>query len=108
MEVRWEIVAIILGSAAVTFVPRVLPLMVMSRFALPEWVMKWLGYVPVAVMAAMVAQEVLTQNGQLALRPDHPELWAAVLALLAAILSRSLLVTVLSGVIALMLLRAWL
>jgi len=82
--------------------------MVMSRFALPDWAMRWLGYVPVAVMAAMVAQEVLMQDGELVLRPDHPELWAAALALLAAILSRSLLVTVLAGVIALMLLRAWL
>lgn len=105
MEVRWEILVIILGAAAVTFVPRVLPLMVMSRFVLPQWVMRWLGYVPVAVMAALVAQEVLTQSGKIVLSWGNPELWAAVLAFVAAILSRSLLATVLAGIIALMALR---
>jgi branched-subunit amino acid transport protein len=92
----------------VTFVPRVLPLMVMSRFALPQWVMQWLGYVPVAVMAALVGQEVLTQDGKIMTPWENLDLWAAILAFAAAVITRSLLVTVLTGVIVLMLLRYFL
>lgn len=105
MEIRWEVLVVIIGSAAVTFVPRVLPLMVMSRFSLPQWLLRWLGYVPVAVMAALAAQEVLTRDGEIWASWVNPGLWASIPAFLAAVISRSLLVTVLTGVIALMLLR---
>lgn len=65
MEVRWSIFLIILGSALVTFIPRVLPIAILSRVELPEWAMRWLSYVPIAVMAALVGQELLMPNGKL-------------------------------------------
>lgn len=108
MEVRWEVLIVILGSALVTFLPRVLPLMIMSRFSMPQWVMQWLGYVPVAVMAALVAQEVLTRDGEIYMSWTNLELWTAIVTFIASVISRSLLVTVLTGVIVLMLLRYFL
>ncbi len=96
---------VIIGSAIVTFIPRVLPLLVMSRFQLPKWGMRWLGFVPVAAMAALAGQEVLTRDGEIWISFSNAELWAAIPALLAAVVTRSLLATVLAGVISLMLLR---
>ena len=72
MEVRWSIFIIILGSALVTFIPRVLPIAILSRVELPEWAMRWLSYVPIAVMAALVGQELLMPNGKL--EPLHKNL----------------------------------
>lgn len=105
MEIRSEILWIILGSAAVTVIPRVLPLMVLSRFKLPDWSMRWLNHVPVSIMAALVAQELLIQDGKLAPLATNAELFAAVPAFLVAIFTRSLLGTVTVGIVSLMLLR---
>ena len=104
MEVRWDIFLIIIGSALVTFLPRVLPLMVLSRMELPEWSIRWLNYVPISVMAALVGQELFVQDGQF-----HPlnyvELLAAIPAILVALRTKSLLGTVVAGVVSIMALR---
>ncbi|WP_342566095.1 AzlD domain-containing protein [Paenibacillus sp. FSL R7-0345] len=105
MEVRPDIFLIILGAALVTFIPRVLPLMLLSRISIPEWGMRWLNYMPIAVMAALVAQELFIDGGQFAALTTNVELIAALPAFWVAIKTRSLLGTVLTGVLALMLLR---
>ncbi|WP_066322281.1 AzlD domain-containing protein [Bacillus sp. FJAT-29814] len=105
MEVRWSIFLIILGSALVTFIPRVLPIAVLSRVELPEWAMRWLNYVPIAVMAALVGQELLITNGKLVSLQYNLELIAALPAFIIAIVTRSLLGTVVAGIISIMVLR---
>lgn len=104
MEINPYILLIIIGSAIVTFVPRVLPLIFLSRIALPDWAMRWLGYVPIAVMAALVGQEIFLDDGKLSFS-NNLELWAAIPTFAVAILTRSLLGTVLVGIISMMLLR---
>ncbi|MED3561100.1 AzlD domain-containing protein [Bacillus xiapuensis] len=105
MEVRWSIFLIILGSALVTFIPRVLPIAILSRVELPEWAMRWLNYVPIAVMAALVGQELLMPNGKLEPLKNNLELIAALPAFIIAIVTRSLLGTVVAGIISIMVLR---
>ncbi|AZU64562.1 AzlD domain-containing protein [Neobacillus mesonae] len=105
MEVRWSIFLIIFGMALVTFIPRVLPIAVLSRVELPDWAMRWLNYVPIAVMAALVGQELILPNGKLAPLWQNLELFAALPAFIVAIVTRSLLGTVVVGIIAMMVLR---
>lgn len=105
MEIRWSILLIIIGASIVTVIPRVLPLAVLSRIQLPDWGLRWLSYVPIAVMAALVGQELLMQDGELSPLQNNFELFAALPTFLTAILTRSLLGTVLVGVITVMVLR---
>ncbi|MCM3768627.1 AzlD domain-containing protein [Neobacillus niacini] len=105
MEVRWSIFLIIFGCALVTFIPRVLPIAVLSRVELPEWAMRWLNYVPIAVMAALVGQELLMPNGKLVPLQHNLELIAALPAFITAIVTRSLLGTVVAGIVSIMVLR---
>lgn len=98
---------IIIGSALVTFLPRVLPLMVLSRMELPEWGIRWLNYVPISVMAALVGQELLLQDGQFSLL-NNIELLAAVPTVLVAMKTKSLLGTVVAGMVSIMALRYFL
>ncbi|MEK5478716.1 AzlD domain-containing protein [Paenibacillus sp. FSL R5-0407] len=107
MEVRWDVFLIIIGSALVTFLPRVLPLMVLSRMELPEWGIRWLNYVPISVMAALVGQELLLQDGQFSLL-NNIELLAAIPTVLVAMKTKSLLGTVLAGMVSIMVLRYFL
>jgi branched-subunit amino acid transport protein len=42
MEIRPEFLALVLACAAVTAIPRVLPLVALSRVELPSWLLDWL------------------------------------------------------------------
>jgi len=90
MEIRPEFLALVLACAAVTAVPRVLPLVALSRLALPRWLLEWLRYVPVAVLSALLAIELLSSG-----RAGLPVIAAA---FAVAFLTRSLLGTAVAGV----------
>jgi branched-subunit amino acid transport protein len=98
MDIRPEILILVLACAAVTAVPRVVPLVLLSRIALPEWLLAWLAYVPVAVLAALLAIEVLVVDGKPALSAANPALLAIVPALAVAGFTRSLIATVVAGI----------
>ncbi|MFS0873426.1 AzlD domain-containing protein [Paenibacillus xylanilyticus] len=107
MEVRWDVFWIIIGSAMLTFIPRVLPLMLFSKIQIPVWLLRWLEYVPVAVMAALIGQELFMSGSQLVPLTQNAALWAALPTFVVAIWTRSLLGTVLVGIVAMMILRYW-
>lgn len=89
MDIRPEFLGLVLACALVTALPRVLPLVVLSRLRLPVWLVEWLGYVPIAVLSALLTLELYAVPS------------AAILpALLVAWLTRSLLATVAAGVAA--------
>lgn len=97
MSISHEFVWILIGTAFVTVIPRTLPLVFISKLKLPDYAMKFLKHVPLAVMTALVAQSVLT-SGEQWISPDNWQ-WAAFFPTLAvALLTRSLLLTVLTGV----------
>jgi branched-subunit amino acid transport protein len=92
MDIRPEFLSLVLACALVTAVPRVLPLVVLSRLRLPGWLVAWLGYVPIAVLSALLTLEISSV--------PKAGLPAIVTALLVAWMTRSLLATVAAGVAA--------
>jgi branched-subunit amino acid transport protein len=105
MDVREGVLWVIIGTGLVTVTPRVLPLVVLSRITLPGWLIRWLGYVPIAVLAALLAQSVAVQDGQIALSAGNLALVAIVPTLVVAVWTRSLMGTLLSGIVVMALLR---
>jgi len=97
MSISPEFLWILVGSAIVTLIPRTLPLMLISRVKLPGYAAKFLKHVPLAVMTALVAQSLLT-DGDAWRPPGDPGLWAFFPTLAVALLTRSLLLTVVAGV----------
>lgn len=97
MEIRPEFLTLVLACALVTALPRVLPLVLLSRFELPAWVTDWLRFVPVAVLAALTAIEVLMPGGK-ALALHAPSLAGIGAAFSVAVATRSLLGTVAAAV----------
>lgn len=102
MEVRPEILLIIAGSGVVTLLPRVLPLVLLSRLGFPGWFREWLSFIPVTVMSALVAQALVPADGDWAGVP--PRLLASAVCLAVAVASRSLFATVVAGMAAIFLL----
>ncbi|RJG18880.1 AzlD domain-containing protein [Paenibacillus thiaminolyticus] len=101
MEVRWSFLMMLAGAALVTLIPRVLPLIVLSKKPLPEWGQNWLSHIPIAVMSALLAQELFVGSEGGFLLP----LIAAAAAFAAAYFTRSLLITVVIGMAVIALLR---
>lgn len=64
-----------------------------------------LRYVPPAILGALIAPEILVVRGEALATPER--LWAALVALLVARLTRSVLATIAAGMAALWLLQHW-
>jgi branched-subunit amino acid transport protein len=105
VEISGYILAVIVGISIVTFIPRVVPLILLSKMEIPKWGIDWLKHVPVAVMAALLAQELLLSEQVFSIKDNALNLVAALPAFLVAIFTRSLLGTVMIGVLSLMILR---
>ncbi|MEW8978549.1 MAG: AzlD domain-containing protein [Symbiobacterium sp.] len=108
MTVRTEVLLLFLGMALVTYLPRMLPIVALSRFQLPPLLLKWLQFIPAAVLSALLAQGLLLDGARLSLPPANPALLAALPAFAVAIWTRSLMGTVVVGIAAMALLRAFL
>ncbi|AWB44998.1 branched-chain amino acid transporter AzlD [Paenibacillus sp. CAA11] len=107
MRIDATILIIIAGCTLVTVIPRIMPFLVIRNLNLPVPVLKWLSYVPVCILTALVVQGCLKQtNGSLA--PDWYNIAAIVPTLLVAIKTRSLTLTVVSGVVMMAALRFFL
>lgn len=95
----------IIGMGVVTYVPRWLPLVILSRRRLPGWLVHWLEFVPVAILSALLAPLLLTSGEPPRLDLGRPELLAALPTLAVALRTRSLGVTVLAGMLMFWLIR---
>ena len=89
----------ILGMALVTYIPRLLPVWLLSSKSLPKVVVAWLRYVPVAVLAAMLLPAIVVQNDRLDLSLSNLFLLAAIPTLLVAWKTKSLFGSVIVGAV---------
>lgn len=95
MPMFWLIAA----CAIVTILPRILPFMLVRGVKLPAPVLKWLSYVPLVLLTALIVEGMLIQD-EGALRPNWQGLIALVPTAAVAIWTRSLSATVIVGVLA--------
>jgi len=94
---RSEILWIILGMGAVTYLPRWLPLFLLSRRPIPAWLVDWLDFIPAAILSALVLPAVLTGGEPRQIDLSGPAFWVTLPTLLFAWKTRSLAGTVIVG-----------
>ena len=95
---------IILGCAIVTWLPRVIPFMLVRSVQLPDVVLRWLTYIPVCILSALVIQSLLNTEGNF-VTFDWLNLIAFIPSVLVAIWTKSLSQTVIAGVLTMAVLR---
>jgi branched-subunit amino acid transport protein len=100
-----RVVEIIIGMALVTYLPRMFPLVTLSRLELPEILKKWLKYVPVSVFSALLFPSLLLKNGRIDLGFGNFQVWAGLICLAVMLRTRSLALTVSIGVLAVLLFK---
>ena len=89
----------ILGMAMVTAGPRILPVWLLAERDLPPVIERWLKYVPVTVLAALLLPSLLMPAGAIEFSFSNLYLWAAIPTLLVALKTRSLFGSVISGIL---------
>jgi branched-subunit amino acid transport protein len=94
-----DYIVLMLCMGAVTYLPRVLPLVVLARRRLPAWFTEWLELIPAAILSALLAPTLFAAAGPRAFCLGKPELLAAVPTLLFALKTRSLAGTVIVGML---------
>ena len=91
----WSIIA---SMAVANFVVRFVPIALLSRVELPDWLRRWLSFIPVSVMATLVVGEVARPEGTWMVPWQNPYLWAAILTGFTHWRFRSLLGSTLAGI----------
>lgn len=104
MTTTFAMVLLILGCALVTWVPRVLPFILVKNMKMPDIVLRWLAYIPVCILSALVI-EGLFKHEQSFVTVNWLNVAAFIPTLLVALLTKSLSKTVIAGVLTMALLR---
>ncbi|NLY80033.1 MAG: AzlD domain-containing protein [Lysinibacillus sp.] len=104
MMTTLSMVLLILGCAFVTWAPRVIPFILVRNIELPNVVLRWLQFIPVCILSALVFQSLLNTEGKFVTLN-----WESTIAfmptLLVAIWTKSLSKTVVVGVLTVAVLR---
>ncbi|QNT76576.1 AzlD domain-containing protein [Dehalogenimonas etheniformans] len=90
---------IFVGMTAVTFLPRFLPMALVSRIVIPDGIKSFLEYVPVAVLSALVIPAVFAVDGG-GVGMDARLLISAAIVLVFAWKARNLFGSVMLGMMA--------
>lgn len=86
--------------SVVTYVPRALPVLLLARRPLPSFLARWLTYIPVAVLAALLGPLLLAPGGSINLTSGgNPALWVSLPVFGVAVLTRNMFVTVCAGML---------
>lgn len=91
---------LVIGMAVGNIVMRWVPLAFLSRLELPAIVRRWLAYIPVSVMAAIVAVQVLRPENTFRFDLSNPYLLAAIPTAAVYKFSRSFLGATVAGIVA--------
>ena len=88
---------VIVGMALLNFAVRFPPIAIVSRMDLPRPIMRWLSFIPIAVMGALVAGEVLRPAGQWSSPFVSPSFYAALITGIVFKYTRSFLGATVAG-----------
>lgn len=93
------IILTIIGMMAVTYIPRLLPIALLSKKQFPAVITQWLAYVPAAILSALLAPSLFINDGEFSVSFENMYLWAAIPVFIVAIKTKSFFGTILTGMI---------
>lgn len=98
-------ILIILGTMLVTYIPRMLPLVFLSKVTLPKKVEKFLDYIPIAILGAILFQSVLYKEGNLNISFSNEFLIAGIITVIVAKFVKRIEIIVVVGILTVFTLR---
>ncbi|MEK3764912.1 AzlD domain-containing protein [Solibacillus sp. FSL K6-4121] len=98
MTTSIAMVLLILGCALVTWIPRVLPFILVKNMKLPKIVLRWLAYIPVCILSALVIEGFFEKEDAI-VTVQWMNVLVFIPTLFIALLTKSLSKTVIAGVV---------
>ena len=95
----------ILGCTIVTFLSRVLPLVLLKKFNFSNAVIEYLSFVPIVIMSALWFDSLFIQKIGEFPQINYQNLLSSLPTVVSAIISKSLLVIVVVGILSLAIIR---
>ncbi len=89
----------ILGMTLVTYIPRMLPVTLLSKVKIPDLMVRILKFVGPAILASLLAPALFITDGAINISLNNSYLLAAIPTLLTAYLTRSIFTTVFLGML---------
>jgi branched-subunit amino acid transport protein len=96
----------ILLGGLLTFVTRLSFIYLLRRLPMPDWFRRGLRFVPVAVLSAIILPELVSRNGVMDLTLGNPQILAGAVAVGVALRTKSVILTIVVGMAALLVLQA--
>lgn len=87
-------ILIVLGMAVVTYIPRMLPMVLLQNLRLQPYIKRFLSFIPFAVLGALIFPEILFSTDSV-----PSSVIGASLAVLLAFYTKNLILIVLSGIL---------
>ena len=103
-----KFIVVILLTGVVTYGLRASFILAAGRYDLPPVVRRILDYAPPAVLFALITPAIIIRNGAADLSVDNMRIYAGVVAIACAWLTRNLFLTILLGMVTLWVLNAFL
>lgn len=96
----FEIWGVILGLTVITFITRGFFLLVGERMELSETLQNALRYAPAAALVAIIAPEMFFTQAASDIEINSPYFWGGICSIIAFWLSKSMLLTIILGMLA--------
>ncbi|WP_462323860.1 AzlD domain-containing protein [Desulfoplanes sp.] len=87
----------ICGMLAVTYIPRMFPVVVLASRNMPLALIRWLGFIPTAVLSALLVPGLFLEEGSLDFGKDNIFLWVALPTFLVAWKTKSFFGAIFTG-----------
>ncbi len=94
-----EIWVVIIGLAVITYLTRGFFLLMGSRVELSPTVQKSLRYAPAAALVAVIVPEIFFPPGSAEIELNNPQLWGGLASILGFLATKSMVFTIISGMI---------
>ena len=100
-------IIVIIFAAFAAFTPRYFPILFFSTRKIPEWFNEWMKYVPVSLFTALIVKNIFVTTAGYHFVPfGHvDQIVAAVIVMVIAYFTRSMSISVISGLVAVWLLN---
>ncbi len=97
MKTNLNYLGLVFAIGLVTYIPRMLPATLLSKRKIPKLFIKFLGFVPVAALAALFFPGVLIINNELNIGISNPLFLTALLVFPIAYKTKDMFTTMLLG-----------
>ncbi|PTH67002.1 AzlD domain-containing protein [Staphylococcus arlettae] len=106
MTTSVHMLIIIVICGLVTWLTRIIPFIVISKIQLSEQVVKWLSFIPITLFTALIIDGVIEQqSGSFGYSLNIPFLVTIIPTVIVALVTRSLTITIVSGIFVMAMIR---